>query len=106
MSVEPTDPALVAAVNEAVDTAATTIEWEGAKFSLPPTLERLPARAVLEAERGHVLSFIEGALGGTGLERAFAAFAKNHDGREPDIEEIGPLGDMIAKHFGFEDSGE
>lgn len=105
MSIEPTAPALVDAVNEAVDTVTTTIEWEGATFKVAPQVERLPARAVLEAEKGHGLSFIEGVIGAAGLERAFAAFEKNH-GHEPDLEEIGALADLIAKHFGFEDAGE
>lgn len=116
MNMDPQDPALVAAANDAVDTAKTTIDWMGVTVTVPADLESIDPDAVEAIEDGKAVTFLRLAIGSKEYERARRKFQSvNHrpatfrdvtGDKDADSEASkNSLASLVAEHFGFT-SGE
>jgi hypothetical protein len=117
MSVDPTDPALIAAADEAVDTAATTVNWEGVTVTVPPNLEGVDPDAIEALENGKAMTFLRLVIGSDEYEKARRRFRSLH-GRPATLRDVAgddsedsdaskrSLAGLVAIHFGFDTAGE
>ena len=104
MSVDPTDPALVAAVDEALNKPPTTLDWQGVTVPVVAEVEDLDPDVLEAFENGKSITAVRSLFGSDEYDRARKEFEKLH-GRRPTMRDITALSDAIAAHFGFESAG-
>lgn len=82
------------------------LTWEGVALTVPADIEDVDPDVLEAFENGKAITALRAIFGSDEYERIRTKWAKLHDDKRPVMRDINRLYDVIAEHFGFNDSGE
>lgn len=93
------------AENEASESDMVTIQFDEHDYKIPADTVSMDINVIREFEAGHSIAAVEGVFGPAQFRMLEQRVRKANDGRFP-MRVFDQLAQKIAKHFGFESTGE